>query len=298
MRHTSTMRRVTAAVLLSLATSTAVLAQDTRVTLLGTGSPSPVLDRFGPSTLVEAGGQTLIFDAGRGALQRLAQLGITVGQVDAVFLTHLHSDHIVGIPDLWLTGWLLSRRDTPLRVFGPAGTSDLMEHLKQAFQFDIRIRVEDHGLSEAGAEAQATDIKQGVIYEAQGVRVTAFEVDHGPVSPAFGYRIDYGGRSVVLSGDTRFSTNLIKFAEGADLVVHEVADSANRHTTPEEAGKVFQQVRPQLAVYSHILHRDLGTLVTRTRATYSGPLVVGEDLMSFVIGPHVTVYRPQPMTRN
>lgn len=285
-------RRITASLVLCLAASTTALAGEISVTLLGTGSPSPVLDRFGPSTLVQAGSQTLIFDAGRGALQRLSQAGVNFGEVEALFLTHLHSDHIVGIPDLWLTGWLISRRDKPLRVFGPAGTSNMMEHLKQAFQFDIRIRVNDNKLPPAGAESQVTDIKQGVIYEAQGVRVTAFEVDHGPVSPTLGYRVDYGNHAVVLSGDTRFSTNLIKFAEHADLVVHEVADSAERHTTPEQAGEVFRRVRPKLAVYSHILYEGLGELVRRTRTTYSGPLVVGEDLMRVVIGPHVTIYRP------
>lgn len=294
MRHAFDIKTVTASLVLSLVAATGVFGQEINVTLLGTGSPSPSLERFGPSTLVQAGGQTLIFDAGRGALQRLSQVGIRFGEVQAVFLTHLHSDHIVGLPDLWLTGWLLSRREKPLSIFGPAGTAEMMKDLKEAFQFDIRIRVKDNKLSPAGAEVQTTDIKQGVIYEAQGVRVTAFEVDHGLVSPAFGYRVDYAGRSVVLSGDTRFSTNLIKFAEHADLVVHEVADEADRHTTPEEAGQVFQRLRPKLAVYSHILFRGLGELVTRTRATYSGPLLVGEDLMRFVIGQDVAVYRPSP----
>lgn len=280
--------------LLSHPPAMAAFAQDIRVTLLGTGSPSPALDRFGPSTLIQAGTQTLIFDAGRGALQRLSQVGVRFGEVQAVFLTHLHSDHIVGFPDLWLTGWLVGRRDKPLRVFGPAGTMEMMTHLKEAFQFDRRIRVEDNKRSPAGAELQVTETKQGAIYQAEGVTVTAFEVDHGPVSPAFGYRVDYAGRSVVLSGDTRFSTNLIKFAEHAHLIIHEVADEGDRHTTPQEAGKVFERVRPKLAAYSHILYEDLNELVRRTRDTYSGPLVVGEDLMSFVVGSDVAVLRRKP----
>lgn len=297
MSHRFGLHSLSASVLLSLVATTAVFAQDISVTLLGTGSPSPALDRFGPSTLIEAGGQTFIFDAGRGALQRLSQVGVSFGAVQAVFLTHLHSDHIVGLPDLWLTGWLVGRRDRPLRMFGPAGTTEMMAHLTEAFRFDLRIRVEDNGRSPAGAEVQVTDIKQGVIYEAQGVRVTAFEADHGPVSPAFGYRLDYAGRSVVLSGDTRFSTNLIKFADQADLVIHEVADEGDRHTTPQEAGKVFDRVRPKLAVYSHILYGDLNELVARTRDTYSGPLVVGEDLMRFVVGSAVAVHPPTATTR-
>jgi ribonuclease Z len=266
------------------------------------------MDRFGPSILVQAGTQTLVFDAGRGALQRLTQLGIAFGQLDALFLTHLHSDHVVGIPDLWLTGWLLSRRDRPLAVFGPSGTADMMEHLRQAFQFDLRIRVADERMPPTGADTRVAEVKQGVVYDSGGVKVTAFEVDHGPVSPAFGYRVDYAGRSVILSGDTRFSPNLIAFAANADLVVHEVADASDafvadhpaysralaHHSRPQDAGRAFQSIKPKLAVYSHIGLNDVTTaqLVARTRATYSGPLVVGEDLMRFTVGSAVTVSRP------
>ncbi len=108
-------------------------AQDIKVTLLGTGTPVPAMNRFGPSILVEAGGQTFLFDAGRGAMQRLAQLRVRWQDVDGLFLTHLHSDHVVGFPDLWLTGWLVgSGRDRPLLVRGPRGTKRMMSHLEQA----------------------------------------------------------------------------------------------------------------------------------------------------------------------
>ena len=227
-----------------------------RVTLLGTGCPPPVMNRFGPSTLVEAGGQKLVFDAGRGALQRLTQLSVRWPDVQGVFLTHLHSDHVVGFPDLWLTGWLIAPgRTVPLNVWGPRGTSKMMFHLRQAYESDIRIRLENERVSPAGVLIIAKDIRDGIIYDKGGVKVTAFEVDHRPVKPAFGYRIDYAGRSVVLSGDTRVSENLIRHANGVDLLVHEVfapgtlkrmgvpAERADRiiayHLTPEEAGRVF-----------------------------------------------------------
>ena len=114
---------------------------DIRVTLLGTGVPTPVMERFGPSTLVEAGGEILLFDAGRGVLQRLFQLQTPLQAVRSVFLTHLHSDHVVGLPDLWLTGWLMGKPEVPLRIWGPRGTAAMMTHLDQAFQCDIRIRL-------------------------------------------------------------------------------------------------------------------------------------------------------------
>src|SRR5690242_10051618 len=122
--------------------SGAAAAQEIRVTLLGTGAPPPVLHRFGPSTLVEAGGRKFLFDAGRGALQRLAHLKVRWQDVDGVFITHLHSDHVVGFPDLWLTGWLVGPgRDRPLRVWGPRGTQKMMSKLEEAYDFDIRIRL-------------------------------------------------------------------------------------------------------------------------------------------------------------
>ena len=307
-REWSGFRAVAVPLFVLAVTAPAAFAQDFSVTLLGTGSPRANLERFGPSILVQAGDQTLIFDAGRGSIQRLSQIGVGFNQVDALFLTHLHSDHVVGIPDLWLSGWLLSRRAEPLTVFGPNGTSAMMERLRQASEFDIRLRIEDDGVPQSGSELNLNDIEQGVVYEAEGVRVTAFEVDHRPIVPAFGYRIDYEGHSVVLSGDTRYSPNLIEFAEQADLLVHEVADASNafladnpnfqqvlaHHTLPQDAGRVFEGVQPKLAVYSHIVVSDItnSDLVSRTRETYTGPLVVGEDLMTFEVGDDVAVYRP------
>jgi ribonuclease Z len=287
-------------------------AQKLKVTLLGTGNPEPRMDRFGPSILVEAGHEKLLFDCGRGAAQRIAQINVPFSEVTALFLTHLHSDHVVGIPDLWLTGWIRGRK-TPMQVWGPAGTTPMMAHLEEAFSFDIRMRRDIDGkLPAQGVVVVAKDIEQGVVYESGGIKVTAFTVDHGPVKPAVGYRVDFAGHSVVLSGDTRFSENLIRVAQGADVLVHEVIDpvafrasapqrtaEANQividhHTTPEQAGTVFKQSRTRLAVYSHIVPAIAPDLVSQTRKTYSGPLEVGEDLMSIDIGEQINVHRPIP----
>ncbi|MEP6789059.1 MAG: MBL fold metallo-hydrolase [Acidobacteriota bacterium] len=295
-----------------------VLSQDIKVTLLGTGTPVPLIERFGPSILVEAGSEKLLFDCGRGASVRLWQLHIPMGDLTAVFFTHLHSDHIVGFPDLWLTGWLQSpfgRRTKPMRLYGPEGTSQMIRYLKKAYQADLRIRMADEKIPPAGAEIETREIKEGVVYEKNGVKVTAFDVDHGEfIKPAFGYRIDYQGRSVVLSGDTRFSENLIRFSKGTDVLFHEVgvakeenlstSDVARRiighHTTPEDAGRVFDRVKPRLAVYTHIvlLSTDLtisaptvDDLVSLTHKTFSGPFEVGEDLMSIEVGDKITVRR-------
>jgi ribonuclease Z len=281
-----------------------------KVTLLGTGAPPPVMNRFGPSTLVEAGGEKFIFDAGRGAMQRLFQLKIPFAEVTGLFLTHHHSDHVVGIPDLWLTGWIgrpWGQRKVPLRIWGPVGTKEMMSHLVKAYQVDIRVRRENY--PPQGVSVQSEDISEGVVYDKGGLKVTAFEVDHGSENlPAFGYRIDYGGCSAVLSGDTTFNENLIRFSQGADLLIHEVAATTKEllqtteqfkritknHTTPEQAGEVFTRVRPKLAVYTHILLFGPFTdkdLIPVTRKRYSGPLEVGEDLMRIEVGEKVQARR-------
>lgn len=290
---------------------------DFRVTLLGTGTPLPVPDRFGPSTLVEAGDQKLLIDAGRGASIRLHQLGVPIGSIDALLLTHYHSDHTVGIPDVWLTGWLESYFGTcsvPLRVIGPEGARALMTHLECAYAADVNIRIEDEKLAPQGAAIDVSEFDaDGVVYERNGVRVIAFEVDHGDaIKPAYGYRIEYDGRSVVISGDTRFNHNVIRYGAGADLLIHEVAivrpellaepfiqRIMAHHTTAREAGTVFAQARPKLGVYTHLVFLASRTvprateddLIAETRLTYDGPLEVGEDLMSFDIGDEVSVRR-------
>ena len=168
-------------------------AQKLKVTLLGTGSPQPRMDRFGPSILVEAGEKKLLFDCGRGAAQRIEQLRIPFTAIDTLFLTHLHSDHTVGIPDLWLTGWARGRK-VPLEVWGPDGTRAMMSHLAEAYQFDIQIRQVDDKLPLQGIAVVATDIQQGPVFDRDGIKVTAFLVDHGVVKPALGYRVDFSFR--------------------------------------------------------------------------------------------------------
>ncbi len=280
-------------------------APDTlKVVLLGTGAGPPVnLQQYGASTLVEAGTMRLLFDCGRGATMRLTQIGVPIGSITRLFLTHLHSDHVIQIPDLFLTGWVGSSRRIPLHVWGPAGTRDMMEHLLQAFAFDIHMRRDvDEKVDGEGIKVISHDIKQGVVFEEEGLKVTAFQVDHGPVTPAFGYRIDYRGHSVVLSGDTRPSETLVQFAKGVDVLVHEVIEPdvvrsrattaiaeaiIAHHTTPEAAGSLFSRIKPRLAVYSHATNSD--NVMIRTRKTYDGPLQGPQDMLTIEIGETISV---------
>jgi ribonuclease Z len=288
-----------------------------RVTLLGTGVPIPRPERFGPATLIEAGEHTILIDAGRGATIRMFQIGVPIGQIDALLLTHFHSDHTVGIPDLWLTGWLhghFGARRKPFHVIGPTGTSELIRHIESAYSRDVEIRIEDEKLAREHAAITTEEfVQDGVVYEAGGIRVIAFTVDHGAaIKPAYGYRIEYNGRSAVISGDTRYNENVVKFGTGADLLVHEVAMAPpelcgephiqrvlNHHTTPQEAGLVFARAKPKLAAYTHLVMLastsvpapSIQDLIAQTRETYSGPLEIGEDLMSFEISEAIKIQR-------
>jgi ribonuclease Z len=293
------------------------MRSDFRVTLLGTGTPIPNPDRFGPCTLVEAGAVKFLVDAGRGAVIRLAQLNVPIGAIAVQFLTHYHSDHTSGVPDVWLTGWLSSHfgtRTTPYRVIGPTGARRLMENLERAYADDIKIRHADENFPLSGIATEVTEFdRDGVVYQGDGVKVIAFEVDHGDViKPCYGYRFEYGGRVAVLSSDTRYNASVIKYGKGADLLVHEVASArpelmtqvavqriVGHHTTPREAGLVFAETNPKLAAYTHLVligsrqvpAPTIDDIVAETRETYGGPLVVGEDLMAFDIGATVSVSR-------
>jgi ribonuclease Z len=246
-------------------------------------------------------------------MQRLAQAGVPMDGVTKLFITHLHSDHIVDVPDLYLSPWSApSERKVPLEVWGPDGTREMMRNLEKAFAFDIHVRRDlDEKVSPEGIKFKATDVREGTVYEQHGVKITAFPVDHGPVKPTLGYRLDYGGRSVVLSGDTRPSENLIKFSKGVDLLIHEAIDAdairrlapserlfnaiVEHHTTAPQAAEVFNRTKPRLAVFSHSPATQ--SILEQARAGYSGQVEMGEDLMSIEIGDDIRIMRPTKTNR-
>ncbi|MFL2546215.1 MAG: MBL fold metallo-hydrolase [Candidatus Rariloculaceae bacterium] len=296
--------------------ATQASAQTLNVTLLGTGDPTPVMEHFGPATLVEAGDHQMLFDVGRGASIRLWQLGVSLGDIDEVFITHFHQDHINGLVDVWMTGWQpppYGRRVVPWRVFGPTGIADIMAGFRQAMEPNIQIRIIDEQLPPSGAELDITEFDEdGIVFDEDGIVVRAFAVDHGEfIKPTYGYRVDYNGHSVVISGDTRFDENIIAMSEGIDLLVHEVVAAhpelvdfdpriqliIDHHTTPQQAGVVFERAAPKLAAYTHYVLLSapgvpavtVDEVVEMTRETYSGPLQAGADLMRFEIGDTVEV---------
>jgi ribonuclease Z len=265
----------------------AALPDGLHVALCGSGSPIPDAERSEACTAVVAGRSLLVVDAGGGAGRGLTRLGLAPGGVEAVFLTHFHSDHVGGLGELALLRWTGAASETPLPVYGPAGVEEVVAGFDRAYAQDSTYRTAHHGPEVAppgGAGMAARTFPppergvERVVFEGGGLRVAAFSVDHDPVIPAVGYRFDYGGRAVVVSGDTKPSGEVERMARGADLLVHEAlaahlveqlregARAAGRsnvarilhdipdyHTTPVEAAKVAASAGVKHLLYTHVV---------------------------------------------
>jgi ribonuclease Z len=265
------------------------------VLLLGTGFPRPDPNRAGAATAVIIGNKWFLIDAGRGATMRIAATPLKYEDMRGVFITHLHSDHTAGLPDVFTTSWQFGRKATPLPLYGPEGIGKLATAMLQFFEADIHIRrdlLEKHPA--AGAAITAHQVKEGVVYDDGEVKVTAFLEDHKPVEPAFGYRFDSHGRSIVISGDTRPNANLIRYARGADVLVSEAylpehfdrvdkpevaAPLKHYHTSAEEAGQIAAEAKVKKLVLTHLVpgNQD-ATFRERAAKAFKGPIVVGKDL--------------------
>lgn len=250
----------------------------------GSGSPLPDAERAGPCIAVLAGKHAFVFDAGSGSIRKLGRMGFPMDRLEAGFLTHLHSDHLDGLGELMLQAWIAGGRATPLPIYGPPGTDRVVAGFIDAYSIDRGYRIAHHGPEVArpggfGGEARILDPgKATIAWQGDGVTVRVIAVDHRPVDHAYAYRVDYGGRSVVISGDTVKSQALAGFAKGADLLFHEalnarmigrigktLADRGNAdaakimsdipdyHTSPEEAAQVAQAAGVKALVLYHLV---------------------------------------------
>jgi ribonuclease BN (tRNA processing enzyme) len=275
-------------------------APRTRVVLLGTGTPNADPDRMGPAVAIVVDDHAYLVDAGPGIVRRAslaARNGIAAlapDRLDIVFLTHLHSDHTVGMPDLMFTPWTLERA-VPLRVFGPRGSKHMADHIIEAYDADIRMRIDgSEPANETGWQADVVEIEPGVIFEDERVRVTAFAVKHGSWPQAFGYRFDTSDRTIVVSGDAAPPDVIVEQCRACDVLVHEVYSEsgfarrppewqryhAAFHTSTQELAEVATRARPGLLVLYHQLHWGTSDadLLDELRRGYDGPVVSGRDL--------------------
>ena len=251
----------------------------------GSGSPMPDADRAGPCIAVLAGKRGFVFDAGSGSIRKLGRMGFPMDRLDAAFLTHMHSDHFDGLGELMLQAWIAGGRDTPLPIYGPEGTERIVAGFVEAYAIDRGYRIAHHGEAVArpggfGGEARVVPMEAGgaIIYRDSDVTIRALPVDHAPVERAFAYRIDYAGRSIVISGDTVKSEPLAQFAKGADVLFHEalnpqmigrigqqlaargnpdaakiMADIPDYHTSPEDAARVAAKAGVRALVLYHLV---------------------------------------------
>ncbi len=206
------------------------------VILLGTGSPIPDPNRAGPSTLVRAGGQTLLVDCGRGVLQRATAVGVGANALTALLLTHLHSDHIADLGDLLITRWITTFTPDPpaLPIIGPPGTAEVVDAMLKAFGPDIGYRIAHHADLTAPPAVEVHEHTEGLVWDGDGVRITVAPTDHRPVAPTIGFRISYERESVVLAGDTVPCATLDELAAGADALVHTVIRKDMVETMPQQ----------------------------------------------------------------
>jgi ribonuclease Z len=284
--------------------------------LCGAGSPMPDKKRSGPCSIVIAGEQVLVVDSGSGSVKNFGLMGIPAGQVDALLLTHFHSDHIDGVGELGTIRWAGGHHDQPLPVHGPAGVEKVIAGFNAAYSQDFIYRVEHHGaetVQPSGAGLAAKPFKRPkngeavTVLERGQLKVTAFSVTHDPIDPAVGYRFDYKGRSLVISGDTAYSDNLVTFSQGVDVLIHEALnremvnlleqtaerlqiahvkkimfDILNYHSSPVEAAEIAQQVGAKQLLLNHIVPplpaKPLEWMFVKgVRDAYDGPVTIGQD---------------------
>jgi ribonuclease Z len=269
---------------------------------LGTGTPVPNPERSGPATAVVVGRRVFLFDAGAGVMRRVAAAGLPIDGVTAGFITHLHSDHTLGLPDLILTSWVMGRSG-PMRLYGPPGLRRMTDHFVAAWAEDTVVRVQ--GLERGrpgGYRVDTREITGGTVYDSGGVTVTAIRVPHGEWEYSFAYRVDAAGRSIVISGDTRPSDALTRAAANVDVLVHEVYPESriateNRpggelwprylrevHTSDVELGRLASAAKPRLLLVSHVLFmgaNEQEVLDGIRRGGFAGRVVVAKDLVRY-----------------
>lgn len=282
-----------------------------RVTLLGTGCPQATPRRMGPASLVRSDGLTLLVDCGSGVTQRLVEAGSSSAAVDALFLTHMHTDHVIDLYQLIITSWHQGRT-VPHRLFVPRGMKPFVDSLMALWAEERAQRIAyEQRPSTAAFDLEVTEIEAGVIFDERGVRVSAFLVDHGPVEPAFGLTFEHRGRRTVFSGDTTVCEAVVSAAEGADLLVHEVfvhgamtarpgvrtsaglEAVAAYHTLSSDVGKLAARARPKLLVLNHIVpvDADRAALLAEVARDFQGPTIIGEDLLSVDVARMAASYR-------
>jgi len=290
--------------LLILAFSFSCLYADTKLLILGSGTPNPNPERSGSAYAIVTNGQSYLVDFGPGVIRRASAFSPSWGgefesmeiqNLNYAFLTHLHSDHSAGLADLILSPWVLEREE-PLNLFGPRGLKRMADKITDAYQIDIDYRINGSQPSNLeGYKTKVTEIAEGIIYEDKYIAVEAFENNHGDFKNSFGFVFTTKDKKIVISGDTAYSQKVIEKSKEADILVHEVYSEKGfkektkdwqiyhkaHHTSAPDVGKIASVSKPKKLVLSHILFwgNSKESIVEEVKSNFDGDVIIAEDLM-------------------
>ncbi|MFD0681595.1 MULTISPECIES: MBL fold metallo-hydrolase [unclassified Paenibacillus] len=292
--------------------------ENLKVILLGTGTPRSFVGRSKSGAIVLAGNKTFLVDCGAGVVDRMIQAGVMPQRISDVLFTHHHSDHNSGFFDVFISSWrthvnaerVFEGRKVPMSVYGPTTTKEIIGKMRESFDFDVNLRVNYNKSTDVGANIEYFESNEGVVYDCDGIKITAFEVDHRPVKPAIAFKFEYNGKAVVISGDTIPVDNMVKYSQGIDLLIHEsynkpwldaliekfpeqtvgLSNPAKYHTTTLEAAEIARAADVKHLVLTHHIPAPQETeeaeaaYIEGMNEIYSGKITMARDLVEFDLG--------------
>jgi ribonuclease Z len=288
--------------------SSNIYADIIKVTILGSGTPRVNIDRFSQSILIEHKNDKFLFDAGRGALLRLNQSRILPNEIENIFFTHLHSDHILGFSDILMTGWVY-HREKQLNVFGPPGTINFVDSTIKSFEEDIKVRsLPPENLNVENLKSNIEIIYDGYTYKKNGLTIETFAVKHEPFTYAFGFKIFNSKYCMVISGDTTYSEEVIEKAENCDLLIHEIAHASEHtlekypkakgvisyHSDASQVSKIINTVKPRLTILNHVLSLDGSSdeqILNEIKKNTKHKVLIAKDLMTIDLKDEIYIYK-------
>ena len=288
--------------------SSNIYADIIKVTILGSGTPRVNIDRFSQSILIEHKNDKFLFDAGRGALLRLNQSRILPDEIENIFFTHLHSDHILGFSDILMTGWVYHRQK-PLNIFGPPGTINFVDSTIKSFEEDIKVRsLPPESLNVENLKSNIEIIYDGYTYKKNGLTIETFAVKHEPFTYAFGFKIFNSKYCMVISGDTTYSEQVIEKTKNCDLLIHEIAHASEHtlekypkakgvisyHTDASQVSKIINTVKPRLTILNHVLSLDGSSdeqILNEIKKNTKHKVLIAKDLMTIDLKDEIYIYK-------
>ena len=288
--------------------SSNIYADIIKVTILGSGTPRVNIDRFSQSILIEHKNDKFLFDAGRGALLRLNQSRILPNEIENIFFTHLHSDHILGFSDILMTGWVYHRQK-PLNIFGPPGTINFVDSTIKSFEEDIKVRsLPPESLNVENLKSNIEIIYDDFIYKKNGLTIETFAVKHEPFTYAFGFKIFNSKYCMVISGDTTYSEKVIEKTKNCDLLIHEIAHASEHtlekypkakgvisyHTDASQVSKIINTVKPRLTILNHVLSLDGSSdeqILNEIKKNTNHKVLIAKDLMTIDLKDEIYIYK-------